>query len=288
MFISRPLREWCSRRGIYMSIIRPLLPEDIPEVVAVHQRAFSRREKPPSPEKEAYFREVFFHNPWYDESLPSLVCEDSGRIVGFLGVVPRRMSLNGQAIQVAIATCFSVEPHTQNSRAAIQLMNEILADYAPVWYGGKEYYPLPKLELDELRFVLIRGLDSGDREIGIFNQHGLDVIQPYGLVLDQYLQLSRSFLGNEGSKQALVRAIAGDILPPFIFDRVKVRAQIGNSKEPTGILPVLVEGGCDSKWLRSAFCELFKIKEEKFLQRFIRVGRYRFISEFPNVGVCQP
>ncbi len=135
--------------------------------------------------------------------------------------------------------------------------------------------------------MLIRGLDSGDREIGIFNQHGLDVVQPYGFVLDQYLRLPRSFVGNEGSKQALVREVAGDILPQFIFDRVKVRAQIGNSKEPTGILPILVDGGRDSKWLRKAFCELFKIKKETFLDRFIRVGRYRFISEFPNVGVCQ-
>jgi asparagine synthetase B (glutamine-hydrolysing) len=58
------------------------------------------------------------------------------------------------------------------------LANEFLADYEPVPYGGREYYTLPRLQPFELRQVLIRGLDSGDREVGIFNRHGLDVVQP--------------------------------------------------------------------------------------------------------------
>jgi asparagine synthetase B (glutamine-hydrolysing) len=164
------------------------------------------------------------------------------------------------------------------------LMNEFFADYTPVSYGGREYYKLPKLDLENLRFVLIRGLDAGDREIGIFNHHGLDAIQPYGLLLDQYLQLPDSFISVERAKQNLVREIAGDLLPSFIFSRSKVRAQIGNSSQPTGILPVLVESGRDSRWIRKTFCDLFKIDKETALNRFILAGLYRFATEFPKGG----
>lgn len=162
------------------------------------------------------------------------------------------------------------------------LMNEFLADYTPVRYNGHEYYKLPRLEPGPLRSVLIRGLDAGDREIGIFNHHGIDVIQPYGLVVDEYLRLPSDFVANERCKQVLVREIAGDLLPSFLFDRQKVRAQIGTSAEPTGILPVLAEANRDAGWLRAAFCRMFKIEEEAFLERFVRLGVYRFPNRFPS------
>ena len=110
-----------------MGRVRTLVPEDIPEVAAVHQRAFSGRGGAVSPAKNAYFREVFLSNPWYDESVSSLVYEDDGKITGFLGVVPRRMSLNGEPVQVAVSTCFSVDPDSRSSLAALHLSKEFLS-----------------------------------------------------------------------------------------------------------------------------------------------------------------
>jgi hypothetical protein len=162
------------------------------------------------------------------------------------------------------------------------LMNEFLVDYTPVSYGGKEYYVLPDLDVASLRRILVRGLDTGDREIGIFNGYGLQVIQPYGFLLDSYLAIPPSLLAESGFKQKLVKEIAGDLLPSFVFARGKVRAQIGNSKQPTGILPVLVDSGRDSQWMKRAFCQLFGIQDENFLNRFIRAGLYHFIHGFPK------
>ena len=130
------------------------------------------------------------------------------------------------------------------------LANELLADYTPVPYDGQEFYALPNVDIARLRLTLVRGLDAGDREVGIFARHGLDLIQPYGLLADDYLRLPAAVLGREDSKQQLSRRIAGDLLPGFVFDRIKVRAQIGNSAQPTGILPVLLEHGYDATWLR--------------------------------------
>jgi asparagine synthetase B (glutamine-hydrolysing) len=162
------------------------------------------------------------------------------------------------------------------------LMNEFLADYAPVRYRGQEYYKLPRLPPGRLRAALIRGLDAGDREVGIFNHYGIDVIQPYGLVVDDYLRLPSAFVANERCKQVLVREIAGDLLPSFLFDRQKVRAQIGTTGEPTGILPVLADAQRDAGWLRGAFCRLFRIEEEAALERLVRLGVYRFPNRFPS------
>lgn len=161
------------------------------------------------------------------------------------------------------------------------LANEFLADYTPVSYRGHEYYRLPRVEPGELRLALIRGLDTGDREIGVFNHYGLDVIQPYGLLLDEYLNVPASSLRDVQCKQTLTREIAGDLLPDFVFERKKVRAQVGSADAPVGILPVLVEHGRDSGWLRSAFCRLLGIDSESLLGGLIRAGRYRSITGFP-------
>lgn len=155
------------------------------------------------------------------------------------------------------------------------MMNEIVADYTPVSYRGKDYYSLPRLEGGALRTFLIRGLDTGDREIGIFRHHGLDAIQAYGLAIDAYLNVPSRFLQGDTAKGALVREVAGDILPAFILERKKVRAQIGTSQQPTGILPILVDSGRDSAWLAREWRQLMAIEDERFLNRFIRVGLYR-------------
>jgi hypothetical protein len=94
-----------------MDPIRPLAEQDIPQIADLHKRVFAEHSRLPIPELREQLRAVFFHSPWYDPALPSLVyVDDSGRIVGFLGVLPRPMSLNGRPVRVAISTQFAVDP----------------------------------------------------------------------------------------------------------------------------------------------------------------------------------
>lgn len=161
------------------------------------------------------------------------------------------------------------------------LMNEFVGDYAPVIYRGREYYPLPKVDPSSLRRALIRGLDAGDREVGIFGRHGLDVIQPYGLLAEILLEIPARLLSREDSKQNLTRAVAGDLLPAWMFARTKVRAQIGTRRVRAGILPVLLERGRDAAWLRQAFRHALGIRDDAFLDGFVRLGVYRSLHMFP-------
>ena len=164
------------------------------------------------------------------------------------------------------------------------LMNELLADYTPVSLNGQQYYRLPRLRPGALRAVLVRGLDAGDREVGVFHRHGVDVLQPYGLVAEKLMGLPEPVIAGEQAKRELFREVAGDLIPPFVFDRRKVRAQVGSSERPIGVLPVLAEQGCDAAWLKRAFCRIFRVPREGFLTDFIRAGRYRFLTAFPQEG----
>src|SRR5438093_7865384 len=116
---------------VEMGQVRPFVEKDIPQVADLHRRVFPtgdhlscRMER----SYTSYFREIFLNNPWYDEDLPSLVYQDSdGAIVGFLGVMPRWMSVRGRPIQAAISSQFIVEPDRRSTLAAVQLTKAFLS-----------------------------------------------------------------------------------------------------------------------------------------------------------------
>src|SRR5439155_8100316 len=48
------------------------------------------------------------------------------------------------------------------------LMNEYVCDYSEERIGDTVYYKIPRIPLDKRRRYFVRGLDAGDREIGVF------------------------------------------------------------------------------------------------------------------------
>jgi len=160
-------------------------------------------------------------------------------------------------------------------------MNELMADYAPVAYRGSAYYPLPDMQADRLRRFLVSGLDSGDREVGIFAHYGLDAIQPYALCAAAYAALPGACLHHEGAKPRLVRAVLGSRIPAFVYERPKVRAQVASEQGVAGTLAVLVDAGLDQEALARRFAELHGISAKE-LPRLIRAGFYRFPTRYPE------
>ncbi len=157
------------------------------------------------------------------------------------------------------------------------LMNELLADYAPVRYRGKEHYPLPPVHPGALRRALVRGLQAGDREVGVFQSRGLTVAQPYAAIADSMLSLP-----DTTTKPDVIRALASDRLPAAFYERRKARAQIGDSEVRRGILPLLADSGRDAEWLERFACELFGAPDQRSLRNFIRAGVYRSCPRFPE------
>lgn len=106
---------------------RPCSERDLADVAALHQRVFDHASGLSTEALATHLREVFFGNPWYDPEMPSLVCEDEGRIIGFLGVVPRRMLMNGRPIRVAVSSKLMVEPRSRWSPAGLHLIQRLLS-----------------------------------------------------------------------------------------------------------------------------------------------------------------
>jgi hypothetical protein len=112
------------------SPIRPFTEEHIPQVAELHRSVFRTADQS-SPELldayHTYLTQVYLKNPWRDDAIGPLVHqEEDGRISGFLGVVPRRMSLNGRSLQAAITTNFVVEARARGF-AGIMLLRAALA-----------------------------------------------------------------------------------------------------------------------------------------------------------------
>ena len=106
-----------------MDRVRTFTQNDIPQVAELYQRVFCGAVKSPLKPLAAYFDEVFFQNPWYDRNLSSLVYErDERNIVGFLGVIPRRLVMKGRSLRVAVSTQLMVENNNRNSLAGLKLL----------------------------------------------------------------------------------------------------------------------------------------------------------------------
>lgn len=107
--------------------VRPLLEDDIPQVAQLYWTVMRERRGSAPAALYSSIRELYFTNPWIDKQIPSLVYDEKGKVVGFLGVVPRRMSLRGQSIRVAFGGNFTVAPQFRSTLAGLRLLSTYLA-----------------------------------------------------------------------------------------------------------------------------------------------------------------
>jgi hypothetical protein len=106
-----------------MGTVRAFEKRDIEQVVDLNSRLFPGSAGLSVDRQKSIFSEVCFHNPWYDDKIHSLVVEETGgRIIGFLGVVPRRMIFKNRPIQVAVAQHLMVD---RSTLASAQLLRAL-------------------------------------------------------------------------------------------------------------------------------------------------------------------
>lgn len=108
-----------------MGIVRPFVEADVPRVADLHRRVFRVRPEA-SPALAAayrrYFSEVFLADLWREDGIHSLVHEDRDAITGFLGVVPRRMSMNGASLLAAASSQFVADERGRADLAGARLL----------------------------------------------------------------------------------------------------------------------------------------------------------------------
>ncbi len=150
-------------------------------------------------------------------------------------------------------------------------MNEAFADYTSEVVEGIEYYKQPNFSQKVRQRFFLNGLDTSDREIGIFSSFGLSCVQPYSFVLDHYKLLTNDVLSRDDVKYN----VNGSLLPKLLLNKInkrKVRAQVGDSDG--GILGYFIKQGITEDNLRQIFSKEFNVNQ-KFLSDFIQIGVYK-------------
>lgn len=111
-----------------MDRIRPFTQDDLPQVARLYQQIFGGGVLSSFEPLESYFQEVFFESPSSDHTLPSLIYEtDIQRIAGFLGVLPRRFTLNGRSLKAAVSTQLMVDDRSRHRLGALKLLQAFFA-----------------------------------------------------------------------------------------------------------------------------------------------------------------
>jgi asparagine synthetase B (glutamine-hydrolysing) len=195
------------------------------------------------------------------------------------GIDWRDFNVHAALVNAALAAAIDEAAKDHDRRAPVivltgDLANEFLVDYHPESYKGRTYYELPRLPATALRASLVQGLDTSNREVGVFAAWSLSVVQPYAVAVDTYLALPGEFLRLEDRKERLCRATFGTLIPEYVYVRPKVRAQVGGAQDG-GVLATCVDRGLDAAWLQHRFAGLHGLSNPGPLDRFLRAGRYR-------------
>ena len=107
--------------------VRPLGETDVPIVADLVWRVLHERQGSAPLALRTYIDELFLRNPWVQDDIRPLVYQDAdGKIVGFFGVVPRPMSIQGKTYRFAFGSNFVVEAGSRASFAAMQLVNAFM------------------------------------------------------------------------------------------------------------------------------------------------------------------
>src|SRR5260221_649660 len=111
-----------------MAEIRPFEERDLSDVAGLFARGHPGGGWTSEAACAAYFRGMFFGNPWADPSLPSWVARDRERGVGFVGVMPRPMRHRGKPGRAAVLAQLMIEPQDKRyGLAAARLLRAALA-----------------------------------------------------------------------------------------------------------------------------------------------------------------
>lgn len=110
-----------------MADIRPCRTDDLEHVVRLFLRAFRKGSSHSVPAATDYFQRLYFANPWADDALPSLVAEGADGIMGFIGVVPLPVRVDGVTFRVAVGGNLMVDPEVHDPMVAARLLRRYFA-----------------------------------------------------------------------------------------------------------------------------------------------------------------
>ena len=152
------------------------------------------------------------------------------------------------------------------------LMNEYVCDYREERVGDALYYKIPRIPTDRRRKYFVRGLDAGDREIGVFWAYGLIACQPFALLAENYMRVPAAMLDRPDIKWTLNAPLVAPAALPHV-SKSKTRAQVGG--KDMGTLGIYHRLGIGEAELRRLWREQFPGEPAIACDDLIELGRYK-------------
>jgi len=278
-----------------MSPIRRLERRDLGEVARLHADAANMAQDQAYVDRlVGFFERTLFDHPWADAEIPSLVYEESGEILGFLGSNVRRMRFDGRAIRMACSAHQLTHPRVRNKAPGALLMRRYLA-------GPQD------LTITDGANEIVRRMweGSGGRTVHVSCMTFLRVLRPFGLATHR--MLSPRAAPAERAMAPVAQLL--DVAATRVLDRGRTENGAGSEVlTPSAVLeqlPEMAEGlrlvpDYDIEYLTWLFAELGRVGDERvFMNRVPRgplmaelVTRHRkvigwYVTQLRRGGLCR-
>ncbi len=109
--------------------IRVCQRSDFEQIADLYRSTFADSTASRSSTLQKYLEQVYLGNPWATEIASPLVSEKSGRIDGFLGVIPQKLQFRGEQITMAVSSALMVvqdESGNRNPITGVGLLRKFL------------------------------------------------------------------------------------------------------------------------------------------------------------------
>jgi len=190
-----------------MGEIRPFTEEFSGDVAVLYVRAMRGQTRPPRETLAKYFCQVLISNPWFSPDVPPLVYLEQGKLVGFLGVIPRSMEFRGRAIRVAVTTQLMVDRERHQGAAGLELLRHLFRGPQDVSYTDGAADEVSKF-----------WTAAGGQIARLYSFHWTRALRPLGT--------ARSVLDRAGHPGRFLRGTTGWIAAPvdYLLSKVPFRA----------------------------------------------------------------
>ncbi len=181
-------------------------------------------------------------------------------------------------VHCAIGNFFIAKKLKENKKVIVltgDLMNEFFADYNTEVIGNKKYYKIPNVNFKLKQEMLITGLDTSDREVGVFHYHGIKLRQVFSVARDLAISIPEKILKIKNLRQRINSNLINKIICKSLF-LGKIRAQLGSSKISPTLPYSLEKNDLNIKKIKKIWLSLFP-------KRFKNRNNIFFLSKYNSI-----
>ncbi len=189
-----------------MEEIRAFTAEHVRDTANLYLKAVRGQSRPAPRALEDAFRESFLDNPWASQEIFPLVYLEKGKLVGFLGVIPRPMEFRGRPIRAATITVWLVDRDLHRGLAGMKLLRHL--------FNGPRTFRIADGAGNEASSVYTA---LGARVSHLYSFNWVRILRPF--------QTARGLFDRAGGIFPMLKGVSGLVTAPtdFLLSKAPVR-----------------------------------------------------------------